>query len=49
MFDFQPLNNFVSKNVVEKCGKVLTFSQMLYLCSVFGMKYAITQTSRTII
>ena len=35
MFDFQLFNKIYPKNIVEKCGKVLTFLQMLYLCGVF--------------
>jgi len=29
------LTTIVQKNIVEKCGKVLTYSQILYLCSLF--------------
>ena len=32
---FSELVSIVQKNIVEKCGKVLTYSQKLYLCSVF--------------
>ncbi len=34
IFDFQPINQKSTKKVVEKCGKVLTHSHFLYLCSV---------------
>ena len=32
---FSELVSIVQKKIVEKCGKVLTYSQKLYLCSVF--------------
>ena len=35
IFDFQSINSKCSKNIVEKCGKVLTYSHFLYFCSVF--------------
>ena len=34
IFDFQPINQKSTKKIVEKCGKVLTHSHFLYLCSV---------------
>ena len=38
--NFSLLTEIVQKNIVEKCGKVLTYSQKLYLCSQFGTDYA---------
>ena len=34
IFDFQIFKREFTKKIVEKCGKVLTYSHFLYLCSV---------------
>ena len=47
IFSLLPKNS--TKNIVEKCGKVLTYSHFLYFCPVFGMKYAIITRAETFI
>ena len=47
--DFQPITKNPTKIIVEKCGKVLTYSHFLYFCPVFGMKYAIITRAETFI
>ena len=37
---FSLLPKTPQKNIVEKCGKVLTYSQKLYLCRQFGTENA---------
>ena len=49
MLIYSILTTNTPKNIVEKCGKVLTYSHFLYFCGTIGMKYAISKTSRTLI
>ena len=46
--NFSLLTEIVQKNIVEKCGKVLTYSQKLYLCSQFWHGMCQLKTSRTL-
>ena len=49
MLIYSILTTNTPKNIVEKCGKVLTYSHFLYFCPVFGMKYAIITRAETFI
>ena len=43
---FSLLTNYVQKNIVEKCGKALTYPQKTYLCSQFWHENRHNRTSR---